>query len=145
MKLSAGLLLAMLPVCALAQTQDKALLQPDTGQPLTAPAQPVPPPPADIWLARPVADLQGLDKIVARVTPLSIKTGQSASFGSLTITVRACLVRPPDQAVDAAVYLDIVDANPAAPQFHGWMIVSAPSVSMLEHPVYDIRPLGCHA
>lgn len=141
MRLLAGLLLAAVPAFAVAQTTTPPPALP--AAPNAAQAAPAPPP--DTWLARPVADLQALDKIGARVTPLTVKTGQSVTFGSLTITVRNCLVRPPDQAADAAVYLDITDANAAAPQFHGWMIVSAPSVSLLEHPVYDIRPLGCHA
>lgn len=108
------------------------------GPPLTA----APPPPA--WVAKPVAELAALDKITARPTPLSVRVGQSATFGSLTVTVRACVARPPDAAADAAAFLDIIDSKPGAPQFHGWMIVSAPAVAMLEHPVYDVRPLGCH-
>jgi hypothetical protein len=108
----------------------------------TVPAAPQPPP--DIWLPRPVAELQALDKVSARVTPLAIRVGQSATFGALTIFVRACLVRPPEQPADAAMFLDITDQHPGAPQFHGWMILSAPAVAMLEHPVYDLRPTACH-
>ena len=108
-----------------------------------APAAPQPPP--DVWLARPVAEVQALDKITARVTPLTVRVGQSVTFGSLSIYVRACLVRPPEQAADAAMFLDITDQHEGAPQFHGWMVMSAPGIAMLEHPVYDIRPTACHA
>jgi hypothetical protein len=27
--------------------------------------------------------------------------------------------------------------------FRGWMFANAPGVSMLEHPVYDVRVLDC--
>lgn len=144
MRRLAGIGLALCPLVALAQT-------PDAAAPAAAPPAAAPPPaaeqaaPANTWLARPVAELQALDKITARVTPLTVKTGQSATFGALTITVRFCMVRPPDVAADTAMFLDIADANPAAPQFHGWMLLSAPSVNLLQHPVYDIRPAACHA
>ncbi len=68
---------------------------------------------------------------------------QSADFGSLRITVQACAVRPPDQPQDAAAFLHITDSHDGEPDFTGWMIASAPSVSMLEHPVYDVRVTGC--
>jgi hypothetical protein len=84
-----------------------------------------------------------LDKVSARATPLSGRVGQTVRYASLSIMVRACLVRPADQPMDAAAYLDIVDSHPDMPRFDGWMLVSAPAVSMLEHPVYDIRLTGC--
>jgi hypothetical protein len=62
--------------------------------------------------------------------------------GSLTIVVQQCVVRPPDRVPDAAAWLDISDAN-GGPGFKGWMLASLPSVSMLEHPGYDIRVTGC--
>jgi hypothetical protein len=133
-----ALALALLSAPALAQ-------QPILPPPPAAPTPAAPTPAAAAWVARPVAELVALDKITARPSPLSLRVGQSASFGSLSITVRACVSRPPDVAADAAMFLDIVDAHAEAPQFHGWMIVSAPAVAMLEHPVYDVRPAGCHS
>ncbi len=113
--------------------------------PAPAPVAPAPAPPApNLWLPKPVADLMALDKVTARATPLSIRVGQSATFGSLTIAVRACAVRPPDQPADATAFLDITDSHPGVAPFHGWMIVSAPELSMLEHPIYDVRVSGCH-
>ncbi len=145
MKLLAGFMLAALPVLALAQTPDAPVpaAKAPTAQSPAGQARAAPPP--DPWQPRPVAEVQALDKITARATPLSIRIGQSATFGSLTIAVRACMVRAPDQAADTAMFLDIIDSHQGAPQFHGWMIVSAPGAAMLEHPVYDVRPSGCHA
>jgi hypothetical protein len=125
----------------LAQTTP-APATPDTVPETPAPAEPEAPPP-NPWLPRPVANLIALDKISARATPLAVKVGQSATFGSLTISVRACVVRPPDQAADAAAFLDITDAHGGMPAFHGWMILSDPSLAVLQHPVYGVRLSGC--
>lgn len=145
----AAALLALLPFAAAAQQPSAPVPAPPPGTaapgapgtPPPAPTETVPPP--NVWLPRPAADLIALDKISARPTPLTVKVGQSASFGSLTITVRACVVRPPDQAPDAAAFLDITDSQGGAPDFHGWMVLSDPSLAIFQHPVYDIRLAGC--
>jgi hypothetical protein len=130
----------LLPLAAQAQ-QAAPTAPPPPSQ--TAPLTVAPPSPT--WVPRAVAELQALDKITARATSLTVRVGQSVTFGSLSIFVRACVSRPPDAVADSAAFLDITDSHPGAPQFHGWMLVSAPSVAMLEHPVYDVRPAACHA
>jgi len=103
---------------------------------------PAPAPPAD-WLPRSTATLEALDKVDATHQTLTIPVGGTASYGALSIAVRACLVRPPNQPADSAAFLVIQDPHPGAPGFSGWMFASAPEVSMLEHPIYDVRVLGC--
>ena len=47
---------------------------------------------------------------------------------------------------DAAAFLEMTDSRRAAGAqqvFRGWMFANAPGVSMLEHPVYDVRVLDC--
>jgi hypothetical protein len=90
-----------------------------------------------------VARLEALDKVNAQGTALTIKVGQSATFGSLTITVKGCVIRPPDQPADAAAYLHVTDSHPDSPGFDGWMLEDEPSVSMMQHPIYDLRVTGC--
>lgn len=145
MRLRAAVLwLALVPGAALAQTATAPVV-PVTPSPQPGSPPAAAPPPPDVWQPRPMADVQALDKITARVTTLTLRVGQPATFGSLNITVRACVVRPPDQAADTAMFFDITDQHPGAPEFHGWMIMSSPGASLLQHPVYDIRPLACHA
>jgi hypothetical protein len=100
-------------------------------------------PPGPAWLPRGGAEVQALDKVNARSQKLRIRDGASATFGSLTIAVRACYVRPSDQPGDATARLAITDAHAGASPFRAWMFASDPAVSMLEHPIYDIRLLGC--
>jgi hypothetical protein len=97
----------------------------------------------NIWVPAGAAKLEALDKVNAQAQELTIKVGQSATFGSLTITVKACVTRPPDQPADAAAYLHVTDSHPDSPGFDGWMLEDEPSVSMLQHPIYDLRVAGC--
>jgi hypothetical protein len=123
---------------------------PSAGPAALAPAAPAVPGPdmtplsrSNAWLPAGTARLQALDKVNAQATALTVKVGQTASFGSLTIAVKACVVRPPDQPADAAAYLDVTDRNPDSPPFNGWLLSHEPSASMMEHPIYDIRVSGC--
>jgi len=100
-------------------------------------------PRSNVWVPAGVARFQALDKVNAQTTTLTVKVGQSATFGSLTIVVKACMVRPPDQAADAAAFIDVTDSHPDSPSFNGWLLGQEPSASMMEHPIYDIRVTGC--
>lgn len=95
------------------------------------------------WISGSAADLRLLDKVTARVSGVVLKPGESRDFGSLTIVMRSCLVRPKDQPADSAVFLDVTDRH-GGPGFHGWMLASAPALTMLEHPGYDIRVSLCN-
>ena len=122
-----------------------ASLAPVAGPALAqAPGLPAAPTPGN-WLPRPGVDLVALDKVSARATTLSGRVGQELHFGTLTLIVRACLVRPPDAAPDAAAFLDITDSRPPPRPFQAWMVLSAPALSIYEHPLYDIRLAGCQA
>ena len=89
------------------------------------------------------ATLQALDKVNAIQKTLVVKVGDTGHFDSLDIAVRGCFVRASDVPADATAYLVIHDERPDAPGFSGWMVRSAPYMSMLAHPIYDIRVAGC--
>ena len=98
------------------------------------------------WEPRRVAELQLLDKVNARVSVLRATVDEPAQFGTLTLRVSACNARPADEVPDAAAWMEIRDSRrPPDRQvvFRGWMFDNAPGVSMLEHPVYDVRVLEC--
>jgi hypothetical protein len=101
---------------------------------------------AQDWVPRAIAQLQALDKVTARVSVFEARVGEPARFDTLTIVVRACHARPPEEVPDAAAWMEITDSRAPAggpPAFRGWMFANAPGVHMLEHPVYDIRILAC--
>lgn len=98
------------------------------------------------WVPKRTAKLQALDKVTARVTVLEAPLNQPTAFGTLRVVVRACNARPPEEVPDAAAWLEVLETRNRAegvPVFQGWMFANAPGVSMLEHPVYDLRVLEC--
>ncbi len=143
---AAGVPQAETPQAETPQRGAPATPQPGTAQ-NGAPAQTFTPAPAapQVWLPRGTAELQALDKVDATTKILSVKVGETTTFGSLTIAVQACVVTPPDEARDAAAFLVITDSHSSEPGFSGWMIADAPSVSMLQNPIYDVRVTGCGA
>jgi hypothetical protein len=90
--------------------------------------------------------LQGLDKITARVSQIKVPVGGTVTFGALQITARACDKHPPEEAPEAAAFLEVVEVKPdekPVQRFSGWMFASSPALSGMEHPVYDIVVLDC--
>ena len=96
-----------------------------------------------------VAVLQGLDKTTARISTIEAPVGQSVRFGSLVITARTCVKRPPEEPPQTAAFLEIDDVKPGEGKvtvtriFSGWMFKESPALSALEHPVYDVTVLDC--
>ena len=93
-----------------------------------------------------VVELQALDKITARTTTLRLPIGTELAFGTLRITARACLKSPPTEPPESAAFLEIKVADPGTATktaFTGWMFASSPSLSALEHPVYDVWVVDC--
>ena len=98
------------------------------------------------WKAMPVAVLQGLDKITARVSTFEIEVGKVGFFGVLRIKVKSCKKKPPMEPPEKVAFLVINDLKPGEKMievFKGWMFASSPSLNGLEHPVYDIWVLDC--
>lgn len=90
--------------------------------------------------------LQGLDKVTARTETFKAAVGETLTFGTLEIVVRACDRMPPTEPPESAVFLDIYETRPGEPRtdlFHGWMFASSPALNALEHPVYDVWALEC--
>jgi hypothetical protein len=111
---------------------------------------PAPPPATAAAPSVAVAVLQGLDKTTARVSTVEAPLGQSVRFGTLVITVRACVKKPPEEPPNTTAFLQIDEARPEGQAstdvqhlFSGWMFAQSPALSTLEHPVYDVTVLDC--
>ena len=92
------------------------------------------------------AILQGLDKVTARIQKFHAPINQFVYFGSLRIRVRACFKRPPEEFPESSAFLEIIDERPgqgAKLVFSGWMFSSSPSLSSMEHAVYDVWIVDC--
>jgi len=108
-----------------------------------------PPALADVpMIEQPIAVLRALDKMTARVEQLEVPLNEPLKFGNLFITVRTCRVTPPEDAPEAAAFLEITEFKAGekdTPVFRGWMFASSPALSAMEHPIYDIWVTGCKA
>jgi len=156
--LAAVLTLAFVAV-ALAQDEMPKDLPPPPAKKAIQPAQPgspIPGNPAETdqqpsilppgsMIDEPVAMLQALDKVTARVRRLPVKVGRTAKFGMLSVEVQACRKAPPEDPPESAAFLKITDSKGSQPQvvFSGWMFASSPALSAMDHPVYDIWVVDC--
>lgn len=103
-------------------------------------------------LATEQARLGWLDKVTGQVSTLDIRVGRPVVQGTLTITLRTCRTRPPEDPPESAAFLEITERAPGqdagvtaadTPVFTGWMFASSPAVSAMEHGVYDVWVLAC--
>ncbi len=96
----------------------------------------------------PIAVMQGLDKITARVSRFEAPVGQAVSFGTLSLVVRGCEKSAPEDRPENAAFVQVYENRPGEERvrlFSGWMFSSSPALSALEHPVYDVNLLDCKA
>ena len=97
-------------------------------------------------IREPTAQLQGLDKITARVSQFDAPVGATVRFGNLSIVVRDCRRSPPEERPENAAFVEIYETRPGEAKerlFSGWMFSSSPALSALEHAVYDVNLLAC--
>ncbi len=93
------------------------------------------------------AILQSLNKITAKTKRLEINVGEEIEFGKLDILIHKCWKAPLYEKPENKILLEIFnrDSNKKEREriFYGWMLSSSPSLSSLEHPIYDITALEC--
>jgi hypothetical protein len=97
-------------------------------------------------IPEPLAQMQGLDKITARVSQFNAPVGQTVRFGTLSVIVRDCRRSPPEERPENAAFVEIYENRPGEEKerlFSGWMFSSSPALSALEHAVYDVNLLAC--
>ena len=96
--------------------------------------------------AEPIAVMQGLDKITARISRFDLPVGKPANFFTLSVVVRDCERSAPEDRPENAAFVEIYENRPGEERFRlfsGWMFSSSPALSALEHPVYDLNLLEC--
>lgn len=94
--------------------------------------------------------LRALNKVTAQSAVLNLKPNETVKFGQLEITAVTCRTSSPTSQTDYAALLDISEKLPMKdkkedlkPLFRGWMYASSPSITALEHPVYDVTMVKC--
>ena len=93
-------------------------------------------------ISKSLASIGILNKVTAQVSSIEILSGKEVLVYDLKIINIACYISLPEEKPLIAVYL-IVDDLKGANNFSGWMIKDLPSVSSMEHPLYDIWIKDC--
>ncbi len=95
--------------------------------------------------------LRTLDKVTATTKDYTVKVGNELKYGSLTVAVKHCEKRPPEEVPETYAFLQISDKKldgkgeegEDEKLFSGWMMASNPAISALDHAVYDIWVIDC--
>ena len=97
-------------------------------------------------ILNPTAVFSGLDKITGRIIAFEVSMDETVQFGSLQITPRVCVSRPPKEAplTDGFVEVDEIGDKASFKRiFSGWMFAASPGLHGVEHPVYDVWITDC--
>jgi len=87
-----------------------------------------------------------LDKITADTQTFDLEIGKTVAYGALRIRPQACKKTPPIEEPESASFLQIWEKMYEGTDewvFSGWMFASSPSLSPMEHPVYDVWVMDC--
>ena len=91
-----------------------------------------------------------LNKVSGKISKLTIEDHGEIFFGSLKIIANTCKKAPPEEPPENYAFLEIWEVKDDAKDktnkkiFSGWMFSSSPSISALEHAVYDIWIIDCN-
>lgn len=92
--------------------------------------------------------MRTIDKLSARTHTFEIPVDKTVKFGnSLFIKVRSCKRASPLDRPESAAFMQIWERKPSEKDstwiFSGWMFASNPSLSAMDHPVYDVWVMEC--
>lgn len=95
-----------------------------------------------------IAVLRTIDKVSAVTRTFEVPVDKTVKFGtSLFIRLRACRKSSPMEQPENAAFLQIWERKPETEKsdwvFSGWMFASNPSLSAMDHPVYDVWVIEC--
>tara|TARA_Y100000389_G_C17089902_1_gene330823 strand:+ start:52 stop:459 length:408 start_codon:yes stop_codon:yes gene_type:complete len=93
-------------------------------------------------------DIKVLDKISSKNILIKIKNGEEMKYKDLSIKSMKCKNSEFDDNPEITAYLQVKDLTKKSKDnvfiFNGWMFSSSPSITPFDHPVYDIRLVGCN-
>ena len=95
-----------------------------------------------------LVEIKILDKVSSKTSQLSLKIEQETKFENLIIKVLKCKNSEFDDNPEITAYMQVQDVtlknNDKVFVFNGWTFSSSPSVSLFDHPVYDIWLIKCY-
>jgi len=93
-------------------------------------------------------EIKILDKISSKTSQLTLKIQEEKKFENLIIKTLKCKNSEFDDSPEVTAYLQVQDItiknNDQVFVFNGWTFSSSPSISLFDHPVYDIWLTKCY-
>ena len=93
-------------------------------------------------------EIKILDKISSKTSQLTLKIQSEKKFENLIIKVLKCKNSEFDDDPEITSYMQVQDVtlknNDQVFVFNGWTFSSSPSLSLFDHPVYDIWLTRCY-
>ena len=89
------------------------------------------------------AEISILNKITTNVDTLKLTLKENFLYQELKIYLIDCYLSGPYEKSEIGIYLNIHHKDSKEKIFNGWMLKSLPSISSMEHPIYDIWVEDC--
>jgi len=93
-------------------------------------------------------EIKILDKVSSKTSQLTLKIQEEKKFENLIIKILKCKNSEFDDSPEVTAYLQVEDItiknNDQVFVFNGWTFSSSPSISLFDHPVYDIWLTKCY-
>ena len=92
-------------------------------------------------------EIKILDKVSSKTSQLSLNINKETKFENLIIKILKCKNSEFDDNPEVTAYMQVQDItlknNDKVFVFNGWTFSSSPSISLFDHPVYDIWLIKC--
>ena len=93
-------------------------------------------------------EIKILDKVSSKTSLLTLKIKEDAKFENLIIKILKCKNSEFDDNPDVIAYMQVQDitisSNDKVFIFNGWTFSSSPSITLFDHPIYDIWLIKCY-
>jgi len=89
------------------------------------------------------AEISILNKITTNVDTVKLPLKENYFYQELKIYPIDCHLNEPYEKSEVGIYLNIHHKDSKEKIFNGWMLKSLPSISSMEHPIYDIWVEDC--
>lgn len=119
---------------------------PGSTTPAALPENDVAPVQENSWVYGHRAELGVLNKVDGSTETITVPVGGQVTSGDLTVSVQACVMRPPGELPNAAVYLTLLPIkadDSTVPVYKGWIVQSAPGAADSENADEAFRVVGC--
>ncbi len=100
----------------------------------------------------PIAVVQILNKTTAKNSIVDLRISQKVNLGAISLKAHKCWQAPLEQKPETKILLEVFenknstinsDEQESKRIFLGWIFASSPSISGIQHPIYDITSITC--